>query len=498
MEQADLIHVSKYDEVYIRIACANSIKRELSDFFSFYSEGYQFNPKFKARVWDGKIRLFDPRTSLLYAGLLEKLQEFAEVREYTVKVDSSVLEYNELTESEILEFCKEIKTTLNPRDYQIGYVLNALNKNRSISLSPTSSGKSFIQYIIQQYYYAQLEAKTLLVVPTVNLVLQMQGDFISYGCDPEQIHIIKSGQSKTTDKPITITTWQSLLSQDKDWFAQFDVVLGDEAHLFTAKSLITIMESLTNAKFRHGFSGTIPKKSKVNTMVLEGLFGKIISIVKTADLIKDETVASFKIKALILKYSDEQKKAYREAIKDVSKKEKFQAERTFLFTNEKRNLFIRNLVWSLKDQNNLILFDKVEEHGKPLEKLLRKDGRMLHLIYGKVKGDVREEIRQMIEADPIKQHDILASFQTLSTGMSLKRLDNIIFASGSKSEVRVFQSIGRSLRRGNGADEAVLYDIADDLSTKSSKNYFLEHFMERIAFYSEQKLDFKLYNIDLG
>jgi superfamily II DNA or RNA helicase len=493
----DIIKVEKFDEVYMKITSDSGIKQELSDYFSFYAEGYQFNPKFKNKIWDGKIRLYSPFKPLLYIGLLSELKKFAEVREYKLDIDKDLIVDNKITEKDILDLCEEIKTTLKPRDYQIKYILNALNKNRSISLSPTSSGKSFIQYLIQQFYYRNFSHKTLLVVPTVSLVLQMQSDFIDYGCDPNDIHTIKSGSEKNSNKPIIISTWQSLQKMNKEWFAQFKVICGDEAHLFAAKSLVTIMENLKYASYRHGFSGTIPKNSKVNQLLLQGLFGEIKSYITTSDLIDNGTVADFNIKILVLNYSPETKKQFIKAIKELPKEKRYFAEKEFISNNRKRNNFLKNLVLSMDNKNNLILFDMVEKHGKILEPLLQHEDKKLHFIYGAVSGEDREKVRKEVEADSIKRHNILASYQTLSTGVSIKRLDTVIFASGSKSEVRVLQSIGRVLRKGNGSDKAILYDIVDDLSKGSFINYTLDHFKKRLEFYNEQNLNYKIYNIDL-
>ena len=181
----------------------------------------------------------------------------------------------------------------------------------------------------------------------------------------------------------------------------------------------------------------------------------------------------------------------------IDTKKKWPAERQFITNHEKRNIFIRNLVWSLEGQNNLILFDLVEKHGKVLEPLLRKDGRELHFIYGGTKGDERERIRNLVENDPIKQHDILASYGVFSTGVNLKKLDNAIFASSSKSEVKVLQSIGRTLRKGNDADSATLYDITDDLSIGSFENYTLKHFRKRIDIYGNEEFPYRIYTVEI-
>jgi superfamily II DNA or RNA helicase len=331
----------------------------------------------------------------------------------------------------------------------------------------------------------------------------MAGDFVDYGCDTNLIYKIQGGVDKTTSAPIVISTWQSLIRQPKEWFDQFRVVLGDEAHLFQAKSLTTIMEKLTDAPYRHGFTGTISSESKVHRLILEGVFGPIKRFVTTKQLMDEGTVADFKVKALVLQHDKESKDLFVKTLKDMKKKNPakknmvYAYEKEFLFSNEKRNNYIQKLVHSLDNQNNLILFDWVEKHGKILEPLLRKEGRILHFIYGNTPGEERERIRHLIENDPLKRHDILASYGVFSTGVSIKRIDNAIFASAYKAEIKTLQSIGRTLRKGNGSDKAILYDITDDLTVGSFTNYTLQHFRRRIEIYAAEQFPFKIYNIDL-
>jgi superfamily II DNA or RNA helicase len=297
-----------------------------------------------------------------------------------------------------------------------------------------------------------------------------------------------------------VSTWQSLIKQPKEWFDQFRVIIGDEAHLYQAKSLQEIMSKCIHANYRHGFTGTISSDSKVHKLILEGVFGSIKKFISTKNLIDRGTVADFKINALVLKYSDEEKKKYysmMKALKGPEANKKYSSERSFLFANEKRNLFIRNLVWSLQDKNNLILFDQIENQGNVLKELLKKEGRILHYIHGGTSGEEREKLRSLIENDPLKQHDILASSGVFSTGVSIKRLDTIVFTSAGKSEIRTLQSIGRTLRKGNGSDHAVLYDITDDLSVKAFSNYSLRHFERRIEIYNQEQFPYKIYTINL-
>ena len=495
----DVVTVEYINAVHMKVTADPGTRQEIMNYFSFRPDGYQFNPKFKARVWDGYIRIYQPMRPLLYVGLLPYLKKFCEEREYKLEISDELSINNNVPEDYGYEIAKEIDCKFTPRDYQNEYVVNAVKNNRSLSLSPTSSGKSLIIYLIQQHYYQAFGHRTLIIVPTISLVHQMAGDFEDYGCDPSMIYKIQGGIDKNTSAPIVISTWQSLIKQPKEWFDQFRVALGDEAHLFQAKSLTTIMEKLTECEYRHGFTGTLKSgESKTHQLILEGCFGQVKRFVKTKDLIEEGTVANFQVKALVLSHPENKRKEFRKAFNSIQVKQKrYPAEREYLINHEKRNIFIRNLVWSLKGQNNLILFDLVEKHGKVLEPLLRRDDRQLHFVYGGVKGDERENIRHLVENDPIKQHDILASYGVFSTGVNIKRLDNVIFASGSKSEIKVLQSIGRSLRKADDSDKATLYDIADDLSVGAFTNYTLNHFKRRIEIYSEEHFPFKIYTIPL-
>ena len=493
----DIIEVDPINAVHMKINADSGVKMELESYFKFQPNNYQFSPAYKNRLWDGYIRIFSAIKPILYVGLIPYLKKFCDDRGYELRMNGNTYDEENVPDDYGYEIAEEANCKFQPRDYQNQYIVNAIRKNRSLSLSPTSSGKSLIIYLIQQHYYRAYEHRTLIIVPTISLVHQMAGDFVDYGCKDE-IYKIQGGVDKNTDAPIVISTWQSLIKLPKDWFDQFNVVLGDEAHQFQAKSLQKIMEKMTDCFYRHGFTGTLKsEETKTHRLVLEGCFGEVKRFVSTKDLMDEGTVADFNVKAIVLNYGDQIKKDFRSHLKKLDSSKKYPAEREFITNNQKRNIFIRNLLWTLKDQNNLVLFDLVEKHGKVLEPLLRRDDRELHFIYGGTKGDERERIRNLIENDPIKQHDILASYGVFSTGVNLKKLDNVIFASGSKSEIKVLQSIGRTLRKGNGSDKATLYDITDDLAIGAFENYTLKHFRKRIEIYGEEQFSFRIYNVDI-
>jgi superfamily II DNA or RNA helicase len=314
----------------------------------------------------------------------------------------------------------------------------------------------------------------------------MTSDFEDYGYPTGQIHKIMSGQEKHSDKMVTVATWQSIYKLPKQWFKQFDVVFGDEAHLYKAKSLTTIMTAL-QCKYKFGLTGTLDG-TEVNPLILQGLFGPVRKVITTSELMDQKHLAELSIKALVLKYPDE--------IRKLVSTYDYQAEMDFLTQSSIRNKFIKNLALSLSG-NTILLFQYVEKHGKVLYDMLAKESidRNVFFISGDVSGEKREEIRKIIETET--NAIIVASYGTSSTGINIKNLSNVIFASPSKSRVRNLQSIGRGLRTSETKTTATLYDIADNLSWKSKKNYTLLHFLERVRMYNGEKFKYKVYNINL-
>lgn len=480
----DIIEISKVDETYIKVSCEPGIAYELNEYFTFDVPGAKFMPSYKSKFWDGKIRLYNVMTGLLYAGLRIHILQFAKTRSYEVvyKDDFSDKEFS-LAEANTYIDSLNIPAKFDRRDYQIAAFAHAVRNHRSLLLSPTASGKSFIIYLIMRYY----ATRTLIIVPTTSLVSQLASDFADYGFNSDKfVHRIFGGQDKQTDKPVTISTWQSIYKLPKEYFEQFDLVIGDEAHLFKAKSLTSIMSKLSNCVYRFGFTGTLDG-SETNKLVLEGLFGPVKKVTTTSELIDQKHLSQFKIKIIILKYKDE--------IKKLHTKDDYQAEMDFLVRNVNRNNFIKNLALSLEG-NTLLLFQFVEKHGNILfEQIKQATDKPVYYVHGGVDGEEREEIRKIVESET--SSIIVASYGTFSTGINIRNLHNIIFASPSKSKIRNLQSIGRGLRKSDSKETATLYDIGDDLSWKNKRNFTLLHLAERIKIYNEENFEYKIYQVAL-
>ena len=486
--------VEKVNEVYVKVNCERHVAQELSQFFEFFVPGHQFVPAFRNKIWDGRIRLFDLRNNQLYIGLLPYFEEFCRERSYTWAHDEIEDEYSVYHAK---KFIKELDIHSNGkpievRDHQINAFVHAMQRRRALLLSPTASGKSLIIYMLFRQMLRYKEgSKGLIIVPTTSLVEQLFSDFGDYnnGAMGEYVHRIYQGKEKHTDKPLTISTWQSLYQLPKEYFHQFDYIIGDEAHLFKAQSLTTILTSCINAKYRIGLTGTLDG-TKTHKLVLEGLFGQVKQVTTTRELMDKKQVSDFEIKCLILKHPDD--------ICLEMKDKDYQAEIQYLIACEARNKFIKNLAVSLGN-NTLILYQMVAKHGQVLYDMIRNTenigDRKVFFVHGGTETEDREKIREIME----RENDaiIVASYGTFSTGINIRNLHNIIFASPSKSRVRSLQSIGRGLRNSEGKDKATLYDIADDLRYKKHMNFTLKHFVERVKIYTEEKFSFKTYKIGL-
>ena len=483
------IIIKKKNEVYVTVKAEPHINQELSDLFTFDVPGAKFMPQYRSKYWDGKIRLYSPATGEIYGGLVDKIVSWAKKAEYTLEFENNQFYGAPFEENEIIsrEGVKQYMTRISkhkPRNYQIDAVYDALRYNRKLLISPTASGKSLMIYSVVRYY-AEKNKKILLVVPTTSLVEQMFKDFQDYGWDAENYcHRIYAGKEKTNENPVTITTWQSIYKLKRPFFKDFEVVIGDEAHLFKSKSLISIMTKMDAAKYRFGFTGTLDG-TQTHKWVLEGLFGPSYKVTQTKELIDKGHLSKLQIHILILKHKPRKFEVYEEELQHI-------------ITHQKRNNFIKNLVLDLKG-NTLVLFSRVETHGQPLYELINnsiQNDRKVFYVHGGVDAEERERIREITETE--RNAIIVASYGTFSTGINIKNLHNVIFASPSKSRIRNLQSIGRVLRKGDSKTQAVLYDIADDITHLSRRNYTLNHLIERIKIYNEEKFNYEIVQIDLG
>ena len=482
------LSIKKKNEVYLKVEAEPHLHKEAAEYFSFDVESAKYmQRKNRYRGWDGKVHLYSPATGEIYCGLVDYLTDWAQEKGYTYQFQESenfghpIDQNNLVTPESVVGFVKALGIPVKARDYQYSAIYECLRYNRRLLLSPTASGKSLMIYSLVRFH-VNVKRNVLIIVPTTSLVEQMYKDFEEYGwMASKHCHKIYGGQEKYTNHDVVISTWQSIYKEPNKFFSRFDVVIGDEAHLFKAKSLTTLMTKLHGCKYRIGFTGTLDG-ANVNQLVLEGVFGRCSKVTRTNELMKQGYVAKLKVKIILLKHKDQIFEGYQDEI-------------DYLIEHDVRNNFIKNLALDLKG-NTLVLFNYVERHGIPLHELINSNtDSPVYLVHGGVDTDDREEIRFLTERsdDAI----IVASYGTFSTGINIRNLHNVIFASPSKSRIRNLQSIGRVLRKGDNKSKATLYDIADDISTDRGNNYTLNHLMERVKIYSEEKFNYEIIEVKL-
>lgn len=474
----------------------------LANHLTFEKPGAKYSPAYRRGHWDGRVRILKADRRL-YRGLAHRVKEFCD--ENAITLDYTFPEPKRPAADDI----KAMVTSLNLppqytiRDYQYRMLVNAIRYQRRTFLSPTSSGKSLSIYLILSWF----KQKTLIIVPQIGHVHQMVNDFIEYGCSPDKLHKCPM-EGVWTDKQITVSTWHTAVKQPPEWFEQFRVVIGDEAHTAKAESLVKIFTSLTNCPVKIGLTGTLDGK-KVSQLIIEGMFGEVERIITTKELIDRGQVAKPKVNIIMLEHPEWARKKLRQTISQERAKKKkehknptgtaFREEQKWLLGCEARTKFIENLIMS-KTKNTLVMFHRVEVQGIPLHERLKprmeEAGRPLYLVHGKIEGDEREEIRQAMETHTDAVW--LASMGTTQMGISVKRIYNLIMTASFKAIVPILQAIGRGLRLVEGKESVEIYDLCDDMSVGAFVNSSLNHIEERIKIYDQELFEYKIHRVKLN
>jgi len=509
------IFMKKLSESFLQVYSDDyGIMEEINDHFKFFVSGARFMPKFKAKIWDGFAHLYNIREKQLPCGLLSHLIKFCEVNKYDlIGADDVIPPGEKITSPQLHKFIQKLNLhsggkAITPRDYQIKSCELALQKERLILQSPTASGKSLVLYILMRYFLLR-NKRCVIIVPTTSLVEQLYTDFEDYSSgnkwDVESnCHRLYSGKTRDFEKPVLISTWQTIHSMSSgaaarqpatsQFFLSWDVLIGDECHKFQSSALMEITKKLTNSRYRIGTTGTV-QDDKVSKLQLEGTFGPIHKVISTRELIDKNQVSDLSIKCILLKHHNIPE-TYDRAIRGDKKKDYF-TELMYLVTNEKRNTFVSNLIRVCRG-NTLVLFQLVEAHGLPLYQMISDqlgDSRKIFYISGSTPVDERESIRKSL--NEYKDAVVVASVAILSTGVNIPSIENIIFASPTKSKIRNLQSIGRGLRLNPGKTKCNLFDIGDDLTYRPfgknrKTNYTMSHFKDRIELYGKEEFDFDI------
>jgi len=516
------VKIKKQNESFLLAFSRNiDIIKQIHNHFSFFVENYQYMPRYQNNSWDGKIQLFNLKTFQLPLGLLPNLINFLKRKKIKFLYNEKEFKKIEFPIEKITEFLieeKKLQNKLNEKRkdkdkikfllYQIKAFFLSLQKNKCIIQSPTASGKSFIIYLFIKFLLINKKElnKILLIVPKKSLVFQMKNEFIFYWDDlHNKIHTIVAGSLKTSQKQIHISTWQSIYNLPKSHFYQYKILIIDECHLAKAPSIKKITENCINSSFRLGTTATIENNNY--KIIFKGNFGNIYETEKTSVLIEKKLLPDIIIHNIIIKHPLET----RLSIAALNHKN-YNYEIKIALQNKNRYKYLLNVIKSI-NKNCLILFKRIQ-FGKKLYNDLKEsiDNKQIFYIDGKIKVDIREEIRTKMEID--NNIILLAIDKIFSTGINIKNLHYIIITLFNKSKIPVMQTIGRGLRTHTNKKCINIIDFVDDMQLTAKekqefehkhkniklhtkRNLLLQHFYDRIKIYKEEKFDYKIIRKEL-
>lgn len=489
--------VTKLNSSYVQIDADEDILHDINNYFAVYADGYMFNPRYKARVWDGKIRFFSMNTHVLPSGLVPTLKRFCESNNFTFKDDLSSEFATEYNEAKFTEICKDaLKSSgMTMRDYQEAACKLALEKKVGILQCCTSSGKSMIIYnMIRNLLTYKRIKKILLIVPNVSLVEQMHSDFQEYGWDDEDetVEMLYAAKDPTFKTPVLISTWQSLQKLGPDYFEDIDAVIVDECHNSKATVINSILKQCINSEYRIGTTGTLPTGA-ADLLTITGVLGNVLYTITSKELIDRGILTNLLVAGIIIKYPLDFILA--------NKGRSFQEEVKLVESYEPRTKALEMIMRHTPDDHNILLLCNHLDHVKNTAEWLKKmyPERNVKIISGSVSAAEREDIRQKLEGED--GTIIVATYGTCSTGINMPKLHEVILYANSKSKIKVLQSLGRGLRKHNTKKRVILYDIVDDMSyclrTRVIHNYLYQHWKEREKYYKEQEFSVKTMDLEV-
>lgn len=486
-KQYDIV-IERVNASFIRLYIEDKgIRMTIHEHFTYEEPGFVRN---KWTKWDGVVKLFKLRGDLLPYGCLSMLLELCQTNGWTFELDDAFkADITKITREDLKDWVKSLNLhsggiPIEPYDYQMEALYLSIRYNRLVVLAATSAGKSLIAYMLTRYYEMMCNddgQKILILVPSQMLVDQMYDDFQDYSSHngwkvSSNVHTIMGGKPKVARKMVYISTWQSIYKEEPEYFKTFGRVINDETHLASGASISAIMNNCVNAYQRVGMTGTL-KNEKIHPILVMSLFGHIKRVVTTKQLIDAGRATEVNIKILQLNYEREEAEYVTGC--------KYQDEIEFLISHKYRNRIIASLA-ATQPGNTLVMMDRLE-HIEAVRAILETipHKKNVYVITGDVNRDERAAIKAIAEADDGVV--VLGTPGCVSTGLSIKRLKNLIFGHPSKSIIRILQSIGRILRLHKEKNTSTVFDLVDNFSYDDKINFALRHAMERVNIYKEDQ-----------
>lgn len=501
-EDLQWLLLQDYDEEVDRKQLEISLTRKIHNHF--------FHPLVKKKHWDGAICFLDKRGPIwrVPVGLWSEIFEICE--KYKIEVEIIGLDQiidGSLTLEEFTKWCNDFfeDRKFSPRDYQIEAAWRIVKFRFSCLEIATSSGKTLIAFIVLAYLKNVLGInKFLMIVPNTTLIIQGSEDFEEYGLkelDNCDIQLIHGGNKNKISGGLMIGTYQSLVKQDESFFDGVEAIFVDESHQGHSKSIKEVISKCKDSRYRFGLSGTLTNRNTAEHLTIQQYLGPLIMEISPKFLFDNKYATPVAIKIVKMDWLDPnlKEKLYdlRSNKSEMEGNEIFGIERKLVVSSGKRLKYIVDFI-AKTSKNSLVLFQSVGDgYGKRIYESLREVQAEKEVYY--VDGDTDPERRDYYKTklEEGANKVLVASFGTLSTGVSVKNIHNIFLTESYKSEVLIKQSLGRGMRLYEGKEKVNIIDFVDDFSWKSSANYLMKHSLERIEIYKREKFDYKIYDVTL-
>jgi superfamily II DNA or RNA helicase len=484
----DCIIFEMVDSVFVNVIAEEGLYRWLSEQFKFRHPNWKAMQK-KMPGWQGFVR-FLKQDGLFPIGLIQRACECIDSAGYNwyfepvkgVLYDSAATpERVETMASRILD-----NSGMELRDYQLEALTAIFTNKRCVIESGVGSGKSLVIYLIVRAMLMQ-GIRTLIVVPNTGLVNQLFSNFVDdydwTDCG-DYCNVVYSGVRYDAEAPILISTWQSLVNKDGRFFKDFGCVIIDEAHGAKAESLISVSEMCVNANYRIGTTGTLPDEP-LDLMRIEGHLGRVVFNLSAGELVKRGVLSKFKINSLLIHNEHEPFETYEE-------------EMNYVETLAWRNAVALNVIRKkTQPTDNVVLLFKKREHLETMLESCKNEfpDRIVYAIHGDIAPLERERIRQEMIAKG--GHVLCATYQTMSEGINIPRLDHIIFCSPYRAKIKVMQSLGRVLRKHVDKAMAYLWDMVDVFAGAKNDSFTWKHYKKRLQYYKDNEFEVEEFNVGL-
>jgi superfamily II DNA or RNA helicase len=298
-----------------------------------------------------------------------------------------------------------------------------------------------------------------------------------------------------------IGTYQSLVKQDDDFFDGVEAIFVDESHQSHSKSIKEVISKCKDSRYRFGLSGTLTNRNTAEHLTIQQYLGPLTMEISPKFLFDNKYATPVAIKIVKMDWLDQNLKEKLYELRtnkgEMEGNEIFGVERKLVVSSDKRLKYIVDFI-AKTSKNSLVLFQSVGEgYGKRIYESLREiqADKEVYYVDGDTDPERRDYYKTKLEEGTNKV--LVASFGTLSTGVSVKNIHNIFLTESYKSEVLIKQSLGRGMRLYEGKEKVNIIDFVDDFSTVGYKNYLMKHSEARIAIYKNENFDYKIFRITL-